>query len=164
VFTFATAQGKVADVLRTRLAPALFARVLSLESVREYLFRTVSQVMVNYRGSPLSAGGAGEVHGGDRLPWVAQDGRDNYTSLAAIIWQAHVYGEAPAALREASAALGLPLESFPWSAAHAAAGLERDALYLLRPDGYVALVDRAADPASLGRYFSARALRPQTLR
>jgi len=164
VFTFATAQGRVADVLRTRLAPALFARVLSLESVREYLFRTVSQVMVNYRGSPLSAGGAGEVHGGDRLPWVAQDGRDNYTSLAAIIWQAHVYGEAPAALREASAALGLPLESFPWSAAHAAAGLERDALYLLRPDGYVALVDRAADPASLGRYFSARALRPQTLR
>jgi hypothetical protein len=58
----------------------------------------------------------------------------------------------------------LPLQSFPWSGAHAAAGLERDALYLLRPDTCVALADRAADPGALARYFSERALRPPAQR
>jgi len=159
VFTLVTAPGRVADLLRTRLAPVLLARALSLESVREYLFRTVSQIMVNYRGSALSAGAAGDVHGGDRLPWVAQVAGDNYASLAAITWQVHVYGRASERLREACAKHALPLESFPWSAAHAAAGLERDALYLLRPDSYVALADGAADPDALARYFRERALR-----
>jgi len=159
VFTFATAQGKIADVLRTRLAPALLARALALESMREYLFRTVSQIMINYRGSALSAGVAGAVHGGDRLPWVADGATDNHASLAAIAWQVHVYGSAPDGLRAACAAQGLPLQVLPWRPAHATAGLERDALYLLRPDTYVALADRAAHPDTLARYFSERALR-----
>ena len=164
VFTFVTAQGKVADLLRTRLAPPLLARALSLASVREYLFRTVSQVMINYRGSPLSAGAAGEVHGGDRLPWVGGEAGDNYAPLAAITWQVHVYGRASERLREACAQQALPLQSFPWSPALAAAGLARDALYLLRPDTYVALADGAADPGGLARYFSERALRPRAPR
>jgi 2-polyprenyl-6-methoxyphenol hydroxylase-like FAD-dependent oxidoreductase len=164
VFTLVTAQGRIADLLRTRLAPVVLARALSLESVREYLFRTVSQIMVNYRRSPLSAGAAGEVHGGDRLPWVAAGTGDNYAPLAAITWQVHVYGRASERLREACAGRALPFQSFPWSGAHAAAGLERDALYLLRPDTYVALADRAADPGALARYFSERALRPPAQR
>jgi 2-polyprenyl-6-methoxyphenol hydroxylase-like FAD-dependent oxidoreductase len=159
VFSFATAQGKVADVLRTRLAPSLLAGALALEPVREYLFRTVSQIMVNYRGTALSAGTAGEVHGGDRLPWVADGASDNYATLQAIGWQVHVYGSAAEELRVACAAHGLPLRLFPWSAAHGMAGLERDALYLLRPDTYVALADRAADPGTLSGYFGERQLR-----
>jgi 2-polyprenyl-6-methoxyphenol hydroxylase-like FAD-dependent oxidoreductase len=159
VFSFATAQGKVADVLRTRLAPSLLAGALALEPVREYLFRTVSQIMVNYRGTALSAGTAGEVHGGDRLPWVADGASDNYATLQAIGWQVHVYGSAAEELRVACAAHGLPLHLFPWSAAHGTAGLERDALYLLRPDTYVALADRAADPGTLSGYFGERQLR-----
>ena len=159
VFTLVSAQGKAADVLRTRLAPSLLAAALALEPVREYLFRTVSQIMVNYRGMALSAGSAGGVHGGDRLPWVADDAGDNYAPLQVIAWQAHVYGSAAEGLRAACAAHGLPLHLFPWSAAHGTAGLERDALYLLRPDTYVALADRSADPGTLARYFSERRLR-----
>jgi 2-polyprenyl-6-methoxyphenol hydroxylase-like FAD-dependent oxidoreductase len=159
VFTLVSAQGKVADVLRTRLAPSLLAAGLALEPVREYLFRTVSQIMVNYRGMALSAGTAGDVHGGDRLPWVADDAGDNYAPLQAIGWQAHVYGGAAEGLRAACAGHGLPLHLFPWSAAHGTAGLERDALYLLRPDTYVALADRSADPGTLASYFSERRLR-----
>jgi 2-polyprenyl-6-methoxyphenol hydroxylase-like FAD-dependent oxidoreductase len=160
VFSFATAQGKVADVLRTRLAPSLLAGALALEPVREFLFRTVSQIMVNYRGSALSAGSAGDVQGGDRLPWVGDGASDNYAPLQAIAWQAHVYGSATEGLRAACASHALPLQLFPWSAAHRAAGLERDALYLLRPDTYVALADRGADPGALTRYFRDRGLRP----
>jgi FAD binding domain len=160
VFSFVTAPGKLADLVRTRFAPALLAGALALEPVREYLFRTVSQVMVNYRGSPLSAGAAGSVHGGDRLPWVRDGSTDNHESLRRIGWQVHVYGGARQPLRAVCTAQGMPLQVFPWSASHGAAGLERDALYLLRPDTYVALADRSADPTALERYFSERALRP----
>jgi len=159
VFSLVSAQGRVADVVRTRLAPSLLAAGLALEPVREYLFRTVSQIMVNYRGMALSAGTAGDVHGGDRLPWIADGAVDNYAPLRAIGWQVHVYGNAADELRSACATHGLPLHVFPWNAAHGAAGLERDALYLLRPDTYVALADRAADPGILTSYFSERRLR-----
>ena len=161
VFSFVTAQGKLAQVVRTRLAPSLLAGALTLEPVREYLFRTVSQVRVNYRGSALSAGTAGAVHGGDRLPWIRDGITDNYASLQAIAWQAHVYGSAAEPLRAACAAHRIPLQVFPWSALYRSAGLERDALYLLRPDTYVALADRTADPQGLERYFRERALRPR---
>jgi hypothetical protein len=163
VFSFASAQGRLADVLRTRVAPVLLSRAVALEPVRQFLFRTVSQITVNYRGTALSAGVAGDVHGGDRLPWVRDGAADNYAPLQAITWQVHVYGSAAEPVCAACAAHGLALHVFPWSAAHAAAGLERDALYLLRPDTYVALADRAADPATLARYFDERALQPQTL-
>ena len=98
VFTFATAEGAIADLMRTRVAPLLMPRAVALEPVREFLFRTVSQITVNYRGSPLSAGAAGRVHGGDRLPWALAGGSDNYTALTAISWQVHVYGTAREAL------------------------------------------------------------------
>jgi hypothetical protein len=117
--------------------------------------------MVNYRGLPLSAGSAGSVHGGDRLPWVRDAAGDNYAPLEQTVWQAHVYGTAGDSLRTACATRGLPLHVFRCSPAHEAAGLARDALYLLRPDTYVALADAAADPATLERYFVERRLRPQ---
>jgi len=37
--------------------------------------------------------------------------------------------------------LGLVVCQLPWTAAARAAGLRRHALYLVRPDGYLALVD-----------------------
>ncbi len=81
VFSFATADGRFADVMRTRVAPVLFPFAISFERVREFMFRTVSQTMINYRNGPLSRGAAGHVQGGDRLPWVAIDGVDNYEPL-----------------------------------------------------------------------------------
>src|SRR6201984_3050809 len=83
VFSFVTAEGRIADIIRTRVAPALIPWIARFETAREYLFRTVSQISLNYRGGPLSQGAAGEVHGGDRLPWVAIDGSDNFESLSA---------------------------------------------------------------------------------
>lgn len=159
VFTFVTAEGSFAQLMRTRLAPALVPRAFALEPIREYLFRTVSQIMLSYRGMPLSEGTAGEVHGGDRLPWVREGGSDNHAPLAAIGWQVHVYGEAGDALRSWCVRSGVPLRVFAWSRAHEEAGLVRDALYLLRPDTYVALAAQAPDPGLLERYVGERQLR-----
>jgi hypothetical protein len=41
-----------------------------------------------------------------------------------------------------------------------AAGLARGALYLIRPDAYLALVDAEASPDALASYFASRGLSP----
>ena len=160
VFSFVTAEGRIADILRTRVAPVLFPRIISFEVVREYIFRTVSQITLNYRGHPLSAGSAGHVHGGDRLPWVSIDGSDNFATLTAMTWQIHLYGTASPDLTAWCADHDLPLHVFDWRSEHEAAGLARDALYLLRPDTYVALADLSAAPGIIDRYCAERGIRP----
>src|SRR6202011_4399526 len=114
VFSFVTAEGRIADILRTRVAPALFPRLISFELVREFIFRTVSQITLNYRGCPLSAGSPGHVHGGDRLPWVSIDGRDNFATLTSMTWQIHVYGTASRELAAWCADHDVPLHVFEW--------------------------------------------------
>jgi 2-polyprenyl-6-methoxyphenol hydroxylase-like FAD-dependent oxidoreductase len=157
-FSFVTADGPFAAWVRTRVAPLVISRLVAFKPFREFLFRTVSQVNVNYRRMPLSAGAAGRVHGGDRLPWVRGGSPDNFAPLASMTWQVHVYGTASDSLVRCCTQRNLPLHVFPWSAACGAAGLRRDALYLLRPDTYVALVDPAAKAQTLERYFTERAI------
>ena len=99
------------------------------------------------------------MHGGDRLPWVSVAGADNYAPLRALLWQVQVYGEAREELARWCAEQDVPLERFAFAPEHQAAGLTRDALYLLRPDGYVALTASAQDPRVLARYFAERGLR-----
>ena len=152
-FTFVTADGRLAEVVRTRLAPFIVPRLVGIEAVREFMFRTVSQITLNYRESPLSAGSAGHVHGGDRLPWAHADGVDNFTPLAQPEWQVHVYGTARAELTNWCRDHNLPLHSFDWKTAHESAGLARDASYLVRPDTYVALADPTGSAESLQHYF-----------
>ena len=163
VFTFATAEGRIADVMRTRLAPVLVPTILSFESTREFLFRTVSQITLNYRGGPLSEGAAGDVHGGDRLPWAAGVD-DNFASLAAMTWQVHVYGSASAALRDWCVGNGVPLHVFAWRPEHKAAGFTQNALYLVRPDTYVALADASGSPQAIDNYLTSHGIKLFTAR
>jgi hypothetical protein len=112
------------------------------------MFRTVSQTGVHYRMSALSEGKAGRVRGGDRLPWVESDATaggsdDNYSPLTSLEWQAHVYGVPSEAIRLTCRESRLPLHEFPWGARPRRAGLQRDALYLVRPDGYVGLATKS---------------------
>ncbi len=85
---------------------------------------------------------------------------DNFAPLTSSAWQAHVYGEATADLHSACVEHNVPLHTFPWTAAAARAGLERNAVYLVRPDGYVALADRSGSASAVATYFRARALTP----
>jgi 2-polyprenyl-6-methoxyphenol hydroxylase-like FAD-dependent oxidoreductase len=158
-FSFATADSPMATLLRTRIAPLLIPGLLGLKAAREFLFRTVSQITLNYRGGPLSEGKAGAVRGGDRLPWAGTHGEDNYAALKAMTWQVHVYGAPRDELKAWCAANGIPLHAFAWREEHGRAGLARDALYLLRPDGYVGLADAAASAAAVERYFEATRIR-----
>ena len=159
-FTAVTSDGLIARTLRLRVVPRLIPTLFAMKAVRPYLFRTVSQTLINYRGSHLSEGRAGGVHGGDRLPWVTTNmdtnPTDNFAPLASMAWQVHVYGEATGDLRSTCAARRLSLHTFPWTDAAARAGLRRDAAYLVRPDSYVALADSTGSGEALTSYFDAR--------
>jgi hypothetical protein len=136
----------------------LFAPMISLKTVRRLAFRTVSQTVVNYRESSLSEGRAGKIHGGDRLPWVKSEatGGDNFAPLASLSWQVHVYGDAAPEVRTACEDHHLPLHVFPWGPAAGRTGLRRNAVYLVRPDGYVAVADDGTNAAAVSSYLKAR--------
>jgi 2-polyprenyl-6-methoxyphenol hydroxylase-like FAD-dependent oxidoreductase len=162
-FRFATGEGRLADFIRTKIAPIVIPAAFSFEAVRRFAFRTISQITLNYRGGPLSSGEAGGVRAGDRLPWAVTDGSDNFGTLATITWQVHVYGTAKPELEAWCQRQSVPLHVFGWRSEHEKAGLARDALYLLRPDTYVALADPNGSANALARYFSERGIKPGPL-
>lgn len=157
VFTMATAEGRLAEIIRTRLFPLAFPAAARFGPFREWLFRTVSQIMISYRDCPLNMGQAGDVHGGDRMPWIDER---HAAPLAGMTWQVHVHGTASPELAAWCRESDVPLHVFPWKPALEEAGLAENAAYLIRPDSYVAFADPSADPAALNRYFADRALRP----
>ena len=165
-FTGVTSSGATARLMRLRVAPLLVPLLFALRSMRRVMFRTVSQTAVNYHGSSLSEGCAGAVHGGDRLPWVKMDWnseyRDNFAPLTSLDWQIHVYGDAMTPMRTLCNERRLTLHVFPWRPEMKRAGLQRNAAYLVRPDGYVALADAGASAATVESYLDARQLIPAT--
>ena len=154
-FVVATSPGPIARFVRIRVIPLLLPLILRLAVVRRFMFRTLSQIMIRYPESALSEGKAGGVEGGDRLPWAP----DNHAVLDGMHWQVHIYGPATPEIAAACSARGLALKAFPWEPAMRKAGLRSGALYLVRPDGYVAFADAKQTAAGLGRYLDSRQLR-----
>ncbi|MRX09013.1 NAD(P)-binding protein [Pseudoduganella sp. FT25W] len=134
-FQLIVSQGAGGQLLRSWLLPHVFPVLTGFAAARRTLFKTLSQVLIHYPDSPLSGGRAGDVIGGDRLPWVP----DNFAPLQTLDWQLHVYGQTDPLLAAAAQALRLPLHAWPWSDAAAHAGLLENAAYLVRPDMHVAL-------------------------
>jgi FAD binding domain-containing protein len=157
VFQFVTRSGRLAAVVRVHVAPGVIGAAFHLKAVRRLMFRTLSQTAIHYHVSDLSEGRAGDVRGGDRLPWTGSD-PDNFAPLQSLDWQVHVYGSATQPLSECCASRGLRLQVFPWSEGAERAGLARDAMYLVRPDGHVALADPLQNPARLTRYLDAHGM------
>jgi len=164
-FSLVTSDGPIARFVRLRLVPLALPRIFRLRVSRRLMFRTVSQTLIAYRDSALSRGRAGRIAAGDRLPWLAPpvDGdlsADNHAPLASLDWQVHVLGEVSAPLVAFCAARRLALHRFAWRREAERAGFARDALYLVRPDGYVAFADASADLVALERFLDEWTIRP----
>jgi 2-polyprenyl-6-methoxyphenol hydroxylase-like FAD-dependent oxidoreductase len=162
-FTGVTSSTAMARALRLHVVPFLLPAVFAVKAFRRVAFRTVSQTAINYRRSALSDGHAGGVHGGDRLPWVRFDssrpGADNFAPLISLEWQVHVYGSATPEIRAVCAKRHLPLHAFSWQPEMQRAGLRRDGLYLVRPDGHVGLAAREQSATVLASYLDAHGIR-----
>ncbi len=144
-FTTVTSSGWLARMIRLRIVPVLAPLLFSSRVIRRLMFRTVSQVNVNYRvreqseprtrwlGSFWRSFAVGE----DRCRRDGPSGRrgreNNFAPLKSLDWQLHVYGgdAAPevAGLEPRKIAV---LHIFPWCAEMKRSGLRRDALYLVR--------------------------------
>ncbi len=139
------------QVFRTMVFPHLAPFAFGFSAFRKIAFRTVSQTRINYHESALSVGSAGEVHGGDRLPWV--EGIDNFAPLTSFDWQIHVYGDVSEPLHSFATERNLPVQPFTWSEGAQEAGFAKDAIYLVRPDGYVAYASPSQDIAGLQNFI-----------
>jgi 2-polyprenyl-6-methoxyphenol hydroxylase-like FAD-dependent oxidoreductase len=157
-FTAVTSSSFLARLIRLHLAPAFMPLLLKFKIIRRLMFRTVSQTNLNYRGSALSEGHAGAIQGGDRLPWIPPEpgASDNFAPLQSLDWQVHIYGDPAPEIKSVCAARKLPVHVFPWRPEMSRHGLDRGAVYLIRPDGYVALADPAASPKTLTTYLASR--------
>jgi hypothetical protein len=158
-FVVATSPGRIARFTRMKIVPRVLPVLFHFRAMQRLMFRTVSQIAIHYRRSPLSAGALGGVHGGDRLPWVPSDAgsaaADNFAGIDGRQWRVHVYGTPGPGIAETCQALGLPLDVFAWRPAMGQVGLTEDAVYLVRPDGYVALADRGTNAARLAQQIEA---------
>ena len=157
-FTVVASAGRFARFVRMVVAPRALPALFRFKSVRRYMFRVISQTAINYRGSSLSAGEAGRLKGGDRLPWVPPERptsgeEDNFTPLSSLQWQVHVYGDCPPSVSDFCRQRGLECHQFPWRAATARAGLVRNAIYLVRPDGHLGCVSTASGVSDLEGYL-----------
>jgi 2-polyprenyl-6-methoxyphenol hydroxylase-like FAD-dependent oxidoreductase len=152
-FTPMVAEGWRGEVTRRVLAPLFVTVATRFALGRHAIFRLVSQTRVHYADSALSEGKAGEVAGGDRLPWVQTV--DNFAPLRSLDWQVHVYGRVEKSFETACGDLGLLVHSFAWGDGARDAGIERDAAYLIRPDGHVAVASSKQNAETL-RAFAAR--------
>jgi len=160
-FRIATSRSHLIGLFRRYVMPKLLKRVLASETASKAFFALIAQTGIRYRDSAISVGKAGRIRGGDRLPYVAQTHGDNFEPLKALDWQVHVYGEANASFRAMIASTGIPVYAFPWSARAQASGLARNAAYLVRPDGHVALASPVQEAAPFQRYLAALAIRPR---
>lgn len=152
VFEAVIGRGLRARIARALFFPYLLPFGLQFAAVRRAQFRLLSQTRIAYGQSPLSDGSTGAVRAGDRLPWV--EAADNYRALSSLDWQIHVYGTASAGLRDFAVGARLPLHEWPWTEDAQRAGLARDALYLVRPDGHIGFARKEQDVEALRHYLS----------
>ena len=169
-FAFVVSDAKGAALLRTRVVPRILAFAMRFRAVREFAFRTIAQIGIRYRGSPLSLTEVGWPRGapaaGDRFPWVrvALDPGgtpvDLYSRLDAERFTWIVFGDAPAGVLPPALAAAIDTVVVPPLPANAPA-LARARIappmaFLVRPDGYIALATRRADVEALANAWRGR--------
>ncbi|OAX81559.1 hypothetical protein ACJ72_04103 [Emergomyces africanus] len=158
-FSIATSEGFFADIIRSYIFPLILPVAMRFAAVRNFAFRSLSQTQITYRGTTGVGGVAGEVHGGDRLPYTNANGIDNYATLSPIAWQVHVYGTPKGQLAEWCKNKGVALHVFDWTAEYKNVGFAQDAAYLLRPDGHVAFANSPGMPGEFDEYLETCAIR-----
>jgi hypothetical protein len=162
-FTIATSTNPLVRLARTRIAPVLLPLILKPGAGRAHAFRTISQLRIHYRHSPLSVNGPDPPRrgpaAGDRLPDAAVLHNGQRSSLHQICaspgWHLLLYGPGTVwASRDVADVDGRypgqvavhhltghapGVLADPTGQASRRLGLDRDgvAQYLIRPDGHV---------------------------
>ncbi|MGW6294262.1 FAD-dependent monooxygenase [Streptomyces sp. NPDC055058] len=154
-FSAATGTHPLLRFGRTRVAPVLAPLLLRPPAVRRRLFRTVSELGIHYRRSPVSTAGSpspgGGPKAGDRLP---DRPHGLHARTAAPGWHLLLTGP-PRLWPEARLSPALDGRNAPLSVHRlGAAGPWRGVAHaLVRPDGHVGYVARGTDLGGLLSYL-----------
>ncbi|UTE76787.1 FAD-dependent monooxygenase [Rossellomorea sp. KS-H15a] len=146
-------------VIRTVIMPYIAPFLLGFSTTRKAAFKVISQTRIHYHDSRLSKGTSGKITGGDRLPYYQNGPMDNYDPLTSCEWQIHIYGKASEQLGKFKEESGAELHVFPWESPMEEKGLMENAIYLIRPDGYIAYTNQDQDLNSLKNYLQSYSLR-----
>ena len=172
-FTLVVSDSWVAGMLRTQIVARIAAFAMTLSRVRKIAFRTISQIGISYRESPLSKMLPGLTDGGpragDRFPWLQLRFQANgpvedlFQKLDDTRFNLIVTGQpAPSAAAIAPGDL-LRTHVIPGDPDNdselARARISGPAFYLLRPDGHVGLAGTRFDAEAVNAYLAERQMR-----
>jgi 2-polyprenyl-6-methoxyphenol hydroxylase-like FAD-dependent oxidoreductase len=168
-FTFLISERWPAEVFRMRIFQRLVAFAMNRKPTRELAFRTISQIGISYRRSPLSSMQSrlseGAPSAGDRFPWLklkftpGGPVQDLFEQLDDTRFNLLLFGQsAPAS--------GLPQQHDGLLVIHvlpadpvneqalAHAGIPTPSFYLLRPDGHAGFAGARLDVLKLNNYLA----------
>jgi hypothetical protein len=165
-FRLVVSHSRLAGLLRTQVIARLVAFAMSQGRIQDFAFRTVSQLGIHYRSSPLSRivgdWPVDAPRAGDRFPWLhlqfeaAGPREDSFRRLDDRRFQLLVFGQTlPSSLVEGDL---WSAHEVPHSSENTAelvrARIPRPSYFLLRPDGHIGLCGTVADPDALQRYMT----------
>lgn len=166
LFMLLVSNGWWAKMFRTNIVPRMIGFAMTIQRVRTLAFRTISQIGIRYRHSPLSTTlpglPAGAPCGGDRFPWLklGLDGgaaADLYQQLADTSFNLLVIGQPAPAEGLLTADDLLRIHVVTDDAVNATelarANITGPAFYLLRPDGHVAVAGGQLDTPAVDHYL-----------
>jgi len=154
-FTFALSERGVSRLLRTRVLPRLVAFAMRSRRVRRLAFRTVSQIAIEYRASPLSLTLPGVPpngpRAGERFPWL----RTVWQRLDDRVFNLLVVGQPmPQGIDSERLRVHRVGDEVADRADLLSAAIAVPSFWLLRPDGHVGLCGTAVDRGAVERYFA----------
>ena len=167
-FALIVSESWFAGIFRTQIMARIAARAMTVERIRKLAFRTISQIGIRYRSSPLSQTLNGvpkaAPQAGDRFPWLklklqaSGPVQDLFEALDDMRFNLLVIGQSvPTSESPASGEL-ISVHAIPGNPHNrdelARLGIAGPAFYLLRPDGYIGLAGTRLGQSDVERYLS----------
>jgi 2-polyprenyl-6-methoxyphenol hydroxylase-like FAD-dependent oxidoreductase len=144
-------------LLRTNILPPIASYILSLDTVRNFIFPTISQTGINYRHSSLSRHAGDEdfrVKAGDRMPYVVIDGASVYDRLRAPKFHLVVFSNDDLELNADLESDLVDVNRFEFSNDIAETfGTDRSFTVFLRPDNYIGFITAKLSPHQVEEYL-----------
>lgn len=153
-FYFILGRNFLSSVVRSFFLPFFITLFKNFSSFSSHLYKLFSQAELRYSDSLLSEGSTGKIRGGDRLPWLKTASFDNYNCLKLMAWHIQIYGKTHSNFNSVANFRGFRIYQFEWSQGAEAKGFIKDAFYLVRPDGYIALCDLRQNISVLKKYLN----------
>ena len=148
------------QVVKDWIIPYIFPTLLHLDILKKKLYKTISQTAIHYKHSDVSTGNYGNIAGGDCLPWIHIDSIDNFEPLKSRTWQIHIYGKLTQELKQFAYDSQLPIYHIPWVTQMSQKDIQRDAVFLVRPDGYISVATNSYDVEPLKQMIEKYHIKP----